>query len=65
MDLTTLLIGYLIGLTVGALAVATWTKRYGRVSLKSLGFWWRDLADLARKPDPAAFSSRRHKQAAK
>jgi len=56
--------GYFIGLTLGAGAVVFWTRRYGRVSLKSLGVWWHDLAERNRKSDETAFSTRRDRVAA-
>lgn len=59
MDTSTFMIGYFVGLAIGAFAVIAWTGRYGRVSLKSIANWWHDLADWTRKADDAAFSSKR------
>ena len=65
MNLSTFMIGYFLGLVLGAGAVMLWTKRYGRVSLKSLGVWWRDVAEITRKADAATFTTRRDESASK
>jgi len=65
MDMTTFMTGYFVGLGLGAGAVVLWTRRYGRVSLKSLVVWWHDLAERTRKPDETTFSTRRDRVVSK
>jgi len=65
MDITTFVVGYFIGLALGAGAVIAWTSRYGRISLKSLATWWHDIADWTHNTEETSFASRRHHRSRK